>query len=98
VANIGLLATARVSEREETERQACRALVARVERNWTELLQRGIAAGEFPDRDPVIMARSLLGLITGVWRWYRPDGALDLDAIAHFMEGCAVRMVAAEEP
>lgn len=98
VANIGLLATARVSEREETERQASRALVARVERNWTELLQRGIADGEFPDRDPVIMARSLLGLITGVWRWYRPDGALDLDAIAHFMEGCAVRMVAAEEP
>lgn len=98
VANIGLLATARVSEREETERQACRALVARVERNWTELLQRGITDGEFPDRDPMIMARSLLGLITGVWRWYRPGGALDLDAIAHFMEGCAVRMVAAEEP
>lgn len=98
VANIGLLATARLSEREEAERQASRVLVARVERNWVDLLDRGIRDGEFPDRDPAIMARSLLGLITGVWRWYRPDGALDLDAIADFMEGCAVRMVAADAP
>ncbi|MDD7933815.1 TetR/AcrR family transcriptional regulator [Actinomycetospora straminea] len=98
VANIGLLATARLSEREESERQACRALVARVERNWVDLLEQGIRSGEFPGRDPAIMARSLLGLITGVWRWYRPDGALDLDAIAEFMEGCAVRMVAADTP
>jgi TetR/AcrR family transcriptional regulator, cholesterol catabolism regulator len=98
VANIGLLATARSSEREETERLASRELVARVERNWVELLERGIRAGEFPDRDPVIMARSLLGLLTGVWRWYRPDGSLDLDDIATYMAGCAVRMVAADEP
>jgi TetR/AcrR family transcriptional regulator, cholesterol catabolism regulator len=97
VANIGLLGTTRSSEREETERIASRDLVARVERNWVELLERGIAAGEFPHRDPLVMARSLLGLITGVWRWYRPDGALDLDAIAGFMEGCAVRMVAGED-
>ncbi|GAA4839341.1 TetR/AcrR family transcriptional regulator [Actinomycetospora corticicola] len=98
VANIGLLAAARSSEREETERLASRELVARVERNWVELLERGIRAGEFPDRDPVIMARSLLGLLTGVWRWYRPDGALDLDDIATYMAGCAARMVAADEP
>jgi TetR/AcrR family transcriptional regulator, cholesterol catabolism regulator len=98
VANIGLLAASRSSEREEKERLASRDLVARVERNWVELLERGIAEGEFPDRDPVVMARTLLGLITGVWRWYRPGGAMDLDDIAHFMEGCAARMVAAEAP
>lgn len=98
VANIGLLATPRLSEREEKERVACRAFVSRVEQNWVELLQRGIRDGEFPDHDPVIMARTLLGLITGVWRWYRPDGPRDLDDIAAFLTGCAVRMVAADEP
>jgi hypothetical protein len=26
----------------------------------------------FPRRDPMVMARSLLGLVVSVWRWYRP--------------------------
>ncbi|MFC5063826.1 TetR family transcriptional regulator [Actinomycetospora atypica] len=97
VANIGLLAGARVSAREESEREACRVLVARVERNWVELIERGIADGEFPDRDPQVMARSLLGLIVGVWRWYRPGGPLDLADISTFVEGCAVRMIAGRD-
>jgi AcrR family transcriptional regulator len=97
-ANIALLANERASEREEDERLACRALVVKIEHNWAELLERGIAAGEFPDRDPLLMARSILGMIVGVWRWYRPGGTLELDAIAGFVEGCCVRMVAEADP
>lgn len=92
-ANISLLANARSSEREERERQACRELVARVERNWAELVERGVRAGEFPQHDPVIMARSLLGLIVSVWRWYRPDGPQSLESVSEFIVGCCVRMV-----
>ncbi|MCM3849077.1 MAG: TetR/AcrR family transcriptional regulator [Actinomycetota bacterium] len=92
-ANIALLAGRRSSEREEAERQACRKLVARIERNWADLVQHGIDRGEFARHDPLMMARSLLGLVVSVWRWYRPDGSLELPAIAGFIGGCCVRMV-----
>jgi AcrR family transcriptional regulator len=97
-ANIALLANQRASAREEAERQACRELVGRIERNWAELLERGMDRGEFPRHDPLIMARSLLGLVVSVWRWYRPGGGRELDAISEFVVGCCVRMVAGSEP
>lgn len=97
-ANLALLANTRSSRREETERQACREQVARIERNWADLLERGMAAGEFPRHDSLIMARSLLGLIVAIWRWYRPEGPLDLETISEFITGCSVRMVAGREP
>lgn len=96
--NIAMLAGERSSVREETERRACRALVARIERNWVDLLEVGTRSGEFPLRDPEIMARSLLGLVVGVWRWYRPDGPLQLAEISTFTTGCCVRMVAGADP
>ncbi|QFU91079.1 TetR/AcrR family transcriptional regulator [Amycolatopsis sp. YIM 10] len=97
-ANIALLANERASKREETERRACRELVVRIERNWAELIEQGIARGEFPPQDSLIMARSLLGLIVGVWRWYRPDGPQDLATISGVIEGCCARMVAGSDP
>jgi len=93
-ANIAILANERASNREETERQLCRELVAKIERNWSELLERGMKSGEFTQQDPLLMARSLLGLIVSVWRWYRPDGELTLDAIAEFVENSCVLMAA----
>ena len=92
-ANIALLSSPRHSAREEAERVACRELVTRVERNWVALLERGRAAGEFPRRDPLILARAVLGLIVSVWRWYRPDGPMTLSQVAEFIEGCCTRMV-----
>jgi AcrR family transcriptional regulator len=94
-ANIALLANPRASEREEAERLASRDLVARVERNWVELLERGMASGAFAPRDPQLLARSLLGLIVSVWRWYRPDGPVPLPEVADFITDCCVRMVRA---
>ncbi|MCF7553617.1 TetR family transcriptional regulator [Pseudonocardia sp. WMMC193] len=97
-ANIALLANARSSEREETERLACRELVARVERNWVDLIERGARSGEFPAHDPVIMSRTVLGLLVSVWRWYRPGGSQSLPAVSEFIVDCTVRMVAGELP
>jgi AcrR family transcriptional regulator len=96
--NIAVLANARASQREETERQACRELVMQIERNWAELLERGMEQGEFPQYDPLIMARTLLGLVVGVWRWYRPGGELQLSVVSEFITGCCVRMVVGSEP
>jgi AcrR family transcriptional regulator len=92
-ANIALLGAPRQSAREEAERVACLELVARVEGNWAALLERGMAAGEFPRRDPLILARAVLGLIVSVYRWYRPGGPVPLPQLAEFIEGCCTRMV-----
>jgi TetR/AcrR family transcriptional regulator, cholesterol catabolism regulator len=94
-ANLALLANPRASEREEAERLASRDLVARIERNWEELLERGMASGAFARRDPQLSARSLLGLIVSVWRWYRPNGPLSLDEVSSFVTDSCVRMMRA---
>jgi AcrR family transcriptional regulator len=92
-ANIALLAAPRASKREEAERLACRALVREIEHNWEELLARGMDTGEFPRRDPRLLARLVLGTIVSVWRWHRPEGSTDLDVVAEFVEQACTRMV-----
>lgn len=91
--HIGLLETPRVSKREEEARQAARALVHDIEVSWTELLERGMAEGEFPRRDPHTLAQAVLGLLVSVWRWYRWGGRLTLNAVRDFYVDCALRMV-----
>lgn len=92
-ANISLLANVRGSEREEAERLACRDLVAAVERNWTDLLRTGMDSGEFARRDPQLLARTVLGMIVGVWRWYRPGGETSLDEVRELVTHCCMRIV-----
>lgn len=93
-ANMSLLATPRKSKREETERVAARQLVQMIERDWTNLLMRGMAQGAFPVRDAHTLGLAVLGMIVSVWRWYRPTGAIPLAEISDTIEGCVVRMVA----
>jgi AcrR family transcriptional regulator len=92
--NISLLAGARSSKREETERQAARSLVQLIERDWAKLLTQGMAQGAFPVRDAHTLGLALLGLIVSVWRWYRPSGVTSLAEISELIEGACVRMVA----
>ncbi|GAA4691485.1 TetR/AcrR family transcriptional regulator [Phytohabitans rumicis] len=91
--HIDLLEIPRASAREEESRQAARALVHDIEMAWTGLLDRGMAAGAFPARDPHTLAQAVLGLLVSVWRWYRWGGRLDLAAVRDFYAGCALRMV-----
>lgn len=91
--NIALLGTPRDSAREEEERLASRRLVHEIEMSWTGMLERGMAAGEFPRRDAHTLARAVLGLIVSVWQWYRPGHGLTLPEISEFVGDCALRMV-----
>lgn len=91
--HIDLLSTPRGSEREEAERQHARQLVREVERNWTDLIERGIASGDFAARDAEQTGRVLLSMIVGVWRWYRTGGRIGLDEVRGYMSDAALRLV-----
>jgi AcrR family transcriptional regulator len=91
--HIDLLEIPRASTREEEARQAARALVHDIEMAWTGLLDRGMAAGEFPRQDPHLLAQAVLGLLVSVWRWYRWGGRLSLAEVRDFYAGCVRRMV-----
>ncbi|MTD17251.1 TetR family transcriptional regulator [Nakamurella sp. YIM 132087] len=80
-----MLAHPRGSVREEEERQASRALVQQIEHNWTDLMQRGMDTGIFPERNATLIGRATLGLVISVWDWYRPGGALSLPEISDMM-------------
>jgi AcrR family transcriptional regulator len=91
--HVSILAHPRGSVREEEERQGARALVQQIERDWTELLQRGMDEGVFPQRNAKFLGRSVLGMIIGVWDWYRPNGSLTLPQISDMMEAAVVRLL-----
>lgn len=91
--HMDLLTTPRQSEREETERQHARDLVRKIEANWADLVERGIASGDFADHDPRQTSRALLGLVVSVWRWYRTGGPTSLEEIQNYMTEAAVRLV-----
>lgn len=91
--HIDMLAAPRSSEREEEERIRARQLVRVVERDWSGLLERGMNAGEFPQRDEVELGRFVLGLINSVWNWYRPGGDRPLSEVADSVMGACFRLV-----
>ncbi|MFJ1969501.1 TetR family transcriptional regulator [Streptomyces sp. NPDC087903] len=92
--HLDLLSGVRGSEREEAERVAARRQVQVVERDWIDLLVKGMAEGSFPVRDAQLLGASVLGLIVSVWRWYRPSGATPLSEVSEWIGGACVRMVA----
>ncbi|GAA2309330.1 MULTISPECIES: TetR/AcrR family transcriptional regulator [Streptomyces] len=92
--HMDLLSGPRKSKREEAERVEARKLVQLVERDWTNLLVRGMSMGVFPLRDAQLLGASVLGLIVSVWRWYRPSGPTPLAEVSELIEGACVRMVA----
>jgi AcrR family transcriptional regulator len=88
-----LLVGERSSEREEAERQRARELVREIEHEWAALLKAGMDAKVFAKQDQVVLARLMLGLINGVWRWYRPKGAHTLAEISDQVVAACVRLV-----
>ena len=91
--NGGVLANPSASEREEKERLVCRRLMSETERRWIDLLDQGVASGEFPKRETRLLAAALLGMISSVWRWYRPYGPISLPTLADFYEEACLRIV-----
>lgn len=52
------------------------------ERRFRDLLEAGIAAGEFAPVDVPVITAGILGIGLSVGRWYRPGGRLTPDDIA----------------
>ena len=59
------------------------ALRDRYEASFRELIQRGIATGELHAPDAAFAALTLLASLNWLPSWYRPDGKLTPDEIAH---------------
>ena len=91
--HMDLLATPRPSAKEEAERQRARALVRDIEKEWTALLERGMAAKDFPKRDAHAMATVVLSMVVSVWRWYRPGGPMTLEQVRDLISGACLRVV-----
>jgi len=91
--HMDLLATPRPSEKEEAERQKARERVREIESEWTELLERGMASGTFPERDAHALATVVLAMVVSVWRWYRPGGRMTLDEVRDLISETCLRAV-----
>ena len=53
------------------------------ERLWREIIQEGVASGEFrPDLDPKIVSFAMLGMCGWMHRWYAKDGQFSAEEIA----------------
>jgi AcrR family transcriptional regulator len=71
------------------------ALRDRYERLWQESIDAGVADATFHVNDPALVRRALLEMCSGVARWWTPEGALDLDALAGEYAGLALRLLGA---
>ena len=91
--HMDMLATPRLSEKEEVEREKARALVRDIENEWTALIKRGMKAGDFQKRDAHAMATLVLAMVVSVWRWYRPGGPMTLDEVRELYTGACLRVV-----
>jgi len=91
--HMDMLATPRPSEKEEVEREKARALVRDIESEWTGLIGRGMASGDFPKRDAHAMATLVLAIVVSVWRWYRPGGPMTLDQVREMYTGACLRVL-----
>jgi len=91
--HMDLLATPRPSVKEEAERQTARETVHEIEREWTDLLLRGMKTGAFPKRDAPALATVVLAMIVSVWRWYRPGGRMTLDEVRDLISATCLRAI-----
>ena len=97
VAEQGLVSITRTSRREEEARRLARDRIRRLEFAWATFLARGMEHGSIPKHDPELLTRALLGLYNSVWHWYRPDGALELQAVSDFYVARALAMIGVDE-
>lgn len=68
----------------------------RYEHALREMIEQGIAAGEFRPVDPKVPVFAILGAINWIARWYRPEGSLHAPELGiqfadHLVHGLACR-------
>lgn len=68
----------------------------RIDESLAGLLQEGVDAGEFRLADVRLAALAIGGMISWTYTWYRPNGRLDISAIADQMSEYALRLAGAK--
>jgi len=91
--HMALRATRRPLEKEEVQRQLARQLVREIEQEWTAMIEHGMAAGSFPERDAQALGSVLLAMVVSVWRWYRPGGSMTLEQVRDLISDACLRVV-----
>lgn len=77
----------------EPERKGAVKLRDRYEGLWQQVLDEGVAAGEFVAEDTRLIRLGLLQMCTGVAYWYSPAGDRSLEHIAKTFADLALAMV-----
>lgn len=72
---------------------ASRDVESSFDRLLADLVEAGIAAGEFSARDSRLASFAISGMVRWVHRWYRPDGRLDRMEIAAEMAELGLNLV-----
>ncbi|MEW5990180.1 MAG: TetR/AcrR family transcriptional regulator [Chloroflexota bacterium] len=63
------------------------------ERRFRDLIEAGIATGDFEMTDPAIAATAVLSTLNGIPGWYRPDGRLPAGRVADYFVDLVLRML-----
>ncbi|MEJ6770681.1 MAG: TetR/AcrR family transcriptional regulator [Paracoccaceae bacterium] len=66
------------------------------DRELTELICEGVAQDEFTVDDPHMAALSIGGMVSWAYVWFRPNGRLDVSAVAKDMTDLILAMVKAK--
>lgn len=75
-----------------------RAIRQEIDREMRELVESGVAGGDFDTPSPRMAAVALLSLGIDLARWYRDDGAWSPEDIADRYADMALRIVGARHP
>lgn len=63
------------------------------ERRFRDLIEAGIAGGDFEPTDPAIAATAILSALNGIPTWYRPNGRLTAERVADQFVELVLRML-----
>jgi AcrR family transcriptional regulator len=72
------------------------ALRKKFDRVLSNLLQEGVAAGEFEVKDVNLAALAIGGMVSWAYTWHRPEGRLPLTDMCERMAALALQMVGAK--
>jgi len=63
------------------------------ERRFREVIEAGIAGGDFEMTDPALAAKAVLSTLNGIPGWYRPGGRLPAGRVADHFVDLVLRML-----
>jgi AcrR family transcriptional regulator len=98
VSEQGRLATPGQADREEAARLEARDWIRTTEADWQTFLAGAMGEGLIERQDPRLLTRAVLGILSSVWHWYRPDGAVDLVELAEFFTVRTLRFIGLRPP